>query len=124
MLKANPQYASQLNALENKLAEFISGQTETGMSPAVEQAIYARSQSKQDAESKRVADEAISRAARMGFTMPSGALMGSMQKARQAAADNNAAIASRDFFICTPSPDRPIPVWGPPHPRDHTHSAS
>lgn len=98
MLKANPQYASQLNALENKLAEFISGQTETGMSPDVEQAIYARSQSKQDAESKRVADEAISRAARMGFTMPSGALMGSMQKARQAAADNNAA-AAREIVV-------------------------
>jgi hypothetical protein len=98
MQKANPQYASQLDALETKLAEFISGQTETGMSPAVEQAIYARSQSRQDAESRRVADEAISRAARMGFTMPSGALMGSVQKARQAAADNN-ATASREIVV-------------------------
>lgn len=98
MQKANPQYASQLSALENKLAEFISGQTETGMSPAVEQAIYARSQSRQDAESRRVADEAFSRAARMGFTLPNGALMGSVQKARQAAADNNAA-ASREIVV-------------------------
>ncbi len=98
MQKANPQYASQLDALESKLAEFISGQTETGMSPAVEQAIYARSQSRQDAESRRVADEAINRAARMGFTMPSGALMGAVQKARQAAADNNAQ-ASREIVV-------------------------
>lgn len=98
MHKANPQYASQLSALEDKLAEFIGGQTETGMSPAVEQAIYARSQSRQDAESRRVAEEAISRAARMGFTMPSGALMGAMQKARQAAADNN-ATASREIVV-------------------------
>lgn len=98
MLKANPHYASQLNALENKLAEFISGQTETGMSPAVENAIYARSQAKQDAESRRVADEAINRASRMGFTMPSGALMGAMQKARQAGADNNAQ-AAREIVV-------------------------
>lgn len=98
MQKANPLYASQLDALENKLAEFISGQTETGMSPAVEQAIYARSQSRQDAESRRVSEEALSRAARMGFTLPSGALMGAMQKARQSAADNNAA-ASREIVV-------------------------
>jgi hypothetical protein len=91
--KISPQHASQMAALENKLAEFISGSTETGMLPAVENAIYSRSQSKQDAEARRVADEATTRAARMGFTMPSGALMGAMQKARQAGADNNAQSA-------------------------------
>ena len=94
----NPQYDSALATMESKLAEMVRGDTETGFSPAVEQAIYGRSQSKQDAEARRVSDEAMSRAARMGFTMPSGSLMGSLQKARQAAADNN-ATASREIVV-------------------------
>lgn len=98
MQEVNPQYSAQLTALEDKLAEYISGATETGFSPAVEQAIYGRSQTRQDAEAKRVTDEALTRAARMGFTMPSGALMGAMNKARQSAADNNAQ-ASREIVV-------------------------
>lgn len=96
--KISPDHDRHMRSLEDKLAEFVSGQTETGMSPAVENAIYARSQSKQDAEARRVAEEAISRAARMGFTMPSGSLMGAVQKARQSAADNNAA-AAREIVV-------------------------
>lgn len=98
MAEVNPQYRAQLDALEEKLAEFISGDIETGFKPAVEQAIYGRSQARQDAEAKRTADEALTRAARMGFTMPSGALMGAVNKARQAAADNNAQ-ASREIVV-------------------------
>lgn len=98
MREANPQYQSQLDALETKLAEFIRGDTETGFTPAVEQAIYGRSQARQAAEASRAADEALTRAARMGFTLPSGALMGAMNKSRQAAADNN-AVSSREIVV-------------------------
>jgi len=98
MSDVNPQYRAQLDALEAKLAEFVRGDTETGFSPAVERAIYGRSQARQDAEAKRVADEAMTRAARMGFTLPSGALMGAINRGRQAAADNNAQ-ASREIVV-------------------------
>lgn len=85
-------------ALEQKLQAFISGETQTGFAPVVEDAIYARSRAKQDAEAKRVADDAILRAARMGFTLPNGALVSSLNKSRQAASDNNAA-SSRDIVV-------------------------
>lgn len=93
LAKINPEYSTQLSRLERKIEEFASGATETGFTPAVEDAIYARSTAKQTAETQRVQAEALTVAARRGFTLPTGALMSAMQQARQAGADNNAAAA-------------------------------
>lgn len=91
LLKINPQYHSQLAAIEAQLTKYLAGGT--GLSPAVEDAIYTRARVKNDAESRRVRDGAFADAAGRGFTLPTGALMSITQQARQAGADNNAAGA-------------------------------
>lgn len=91
LLKLNPQYHAQMSAIEAQLTKYLQGGT--GLNPAVEDAIYARARSKQDAEARRVRDQALADAATRGFTMPSGALLSATQQARQAGADNNAAGA-------------------------------
>jgi len=94
----NPRYAEQLDRLESKLAEYLSGDTATGLKPEVEQRIYDRSQSRQDAEARRMEREAASRFARAGFTMPPGALQSAVLGVRQSAADNN-ANSSREIVV-------------------------
>jgi hypothetical protein len=94
----SPDHGRMYNDLVAKLHEFASGQTETGFSPAVENAIYERSKSKTNAETTRVQQDALLTAARRGFTLPSGALMSAMQQARQAGADNN-ATAAREIVV-------------------------
>lgn len=91
LAKHNPQYHAQMAAIEAQLTKYLNGGT--GLNTAVEDAIYERSRSKQDAEARRVRDAAWGDAAARGFTLPTGALMSSMQTARQAAADANAASA-------------------------------
>ena len=88
----NPQYNTQMAAIEAQLTKYLAGGT--GLNAAVENAIYARAQSKNDAEARRVRDAAYAEAASRGFTLPSGALMSAMQTARQAGADNNAKAAT------------------------------
>lgn len=96
MAKYNPEYAAQMGAIELQLTKYLSGGT--GLNEAVENAIYERSRSKNNAEALRVRDAALGDAASRGFTLPTGALMSSMQAARQAAADNNAA-AAREIVV-------------------------
>lgn len=91
MAKYNPRYAQQMEAIENQLSKYLAGGT--GMNAAVEDAIYTRSRSKQDAEARRVRDTTISDTAARGFTMPTGAMFSALQQARQGAADNNATSA-------------------------------
>lgn len=91
--KINPEYRGQLSRLEAKLQEYIDQPRGTGLSPAVEDAIYERMRGKGAAEARRVRDDAATSAARMGFTLPSGALMSAQQTARQEAANNNAKAA-------------------------------
>lgn len=97
LLKLNPQYHAQMSAIETQLTKYLQGGT--GLNPAVEDAIYARARSKQDAEARRVRDQSLSDAATRGFTMPSGALLSATQQARQAGADNNAAGAREIVVI-------------------------
>lgn len=91
LLKINPQYHAQLTRIESQLSKYMDGGT--GLDAAVEDAIYERSRSKQDAEARRVRDHAFADAAARGFTLPTGAMMSASQQARQAGADNNAASA-------------------------------
>lgn len=89
--KHNPRYHEQMARIESQLATYLAGGT--GIKPAVENAIYERARGKNDAEARRVRDQAYGEAAARGFTLPSGALMATMQQARQAGADNNARAA-------------------------------
>lgn len=92
LAQRNPQYSAQMAAIEAQLTTYLAGGT--GLNPAVENAIYARAQSKNDAEARRVRDAAYAEAAKRGFTLPTGALMSAQQAARQAGADNNAKAAT------------------------------
>lgn len=96
LTKINPQYHAQLARVEAQLTTYLNGGT--GLNPAVEDAIYARARSKNDAEARRVRDQALSDAATRGFTMPAGALLSATQQARQAGADNN-ATAAREIVV-------------------------
>ena len=89
--KYNPRFAEQMGRLEDQLAKYLDGGT--GLNPAVENAIYERARSKNDAEARRVRDSTIADAAARGFTIPTGAMASAIQQARQAGADNNAASA-------------------------------
>jgi len=92
MAKINPRYHEQLTRIEDQLAKYLDGGT--GLKPEVEDAIYSRARGKNDAEARRVRDQALNDAATRGFTLPTGALMSAMQQARQAGADTNARAAS------------------------------
>jgi hypothetical protein len=87
MEKMNPEYSAQLARMEGKLAAYVEGGT--GLSAAVENAIFERSKDKTNAEYRRTRDAAYADAARRGFTLPDGVLNASVQQARQAGADNN-----------------------------------
>lgn len=92
LAKVNPRFHDQMAALETQLDRYLAGGT--GLAPAVEDAIYSRARGKNDAEARRVRDQALSDAAGRGFTLPTGALMSAVQQARQAGADNNARAAA------------------------------
>lgn len=91
LLKLNPQYHAQMARIETQLTTYLNGGT--GLNPAAENAIYERARGKNDAEARRVRDQAYGDAASRGFTLPTGALMSVIQQARQAGADNNARAA-------------------------------
>lgn len=91
LTKINPEYHSQMAAIETQLTKYLQGGT--GLKPEVEDQIYTRARAKNDAESRRVIAAAYADTAARGFTMPTGALFSAAQQARQAGADNNAAGA-------------------------------
>lgn len=96
LAKVNPQYHTQMAAIEAQLTKYLAGGT--GLNAAAENAIYERARSKNNAEALRVRDAAYDEAASRGFTMPTGALMSALQLARQSGADNNAA-AAREIVV-------------------------
>lgn len=91
LTKRNPRFNEQMEAIEQQLKKYMQGGT--GLAANVETAIYQRSTGKNDAEARRVREQALGDAAKRGFTLPSGALMSAIQQARQAGADNNARSA-------------------------------
>lgn len=92
LTKLNPQYHAQMARIETQLSKYLDGGT--GLSPAVENAIYERARGKNNAEALRVRNQALHDAATRGFTLPTGALLSATQQARQAGADNNAKAAA------------------------------
>lgn len=92
LTKWNPQFHVQMGRIEEQLAKYLQGGT--GFTPAVENALYERSQGKNAAEARRLAKAALRDAADRGFTMPPGAALATVRAARQAAGDNNARAAT------------------------------
>jgi len=92
LTKLNPEFHSQMGKIEAQISTYLAGGT--GLNAAVEDAIYSRARSKNDAEARRVRDQSLNDAAARGFTMPTGAMLSSTQQARQAGADNNAKAAA------------------------------
>lgn len=92
LLKINPRFYSQMAAIENQLATYLAGGT--GLKPTVETAIYNRARERNDAEAARARDAAYAEAASRGFTIPSGALLASIARARQEAANNNSKVSA------------------------------
>jgi len=94
--KHSPGHHEQMARLEARLTEAMQGGT--GINPQVEDAIYARAQERNDVEAARVRDAAYGEAASRGFTLPTGALMAAIARARQDAANNNLK-ASSDIVV-------------------------
>ena len=94
--KINPKFHAQMASIESQLERYMAGGT--GIKPEVEDAIYSRAREKNDVEAKRVRDAAYSEAASRGFTLPTGALMSAVARARQEAANNNLK-ASSDIVV-------------------------
>lgn len=92
LTRHNPQYHTQMTAIETQLTKYLQGGT--GLNAAAENAIYERARGKNDAEARRVQAANWADAAARGFTLPNGALNAGNQAARQAGADNNARAAS------------------------------
>lgn len=92
LTKINPQYSTQMAAIESQLTKYLAGGT--GLSTTVEDAIYARAQAKNDVEAMRVQNAAFADAAARGFTLPTGVLVSALARARQEAANNNAKQAT------------------------------
>lgn len=88
LIKLNPQFHTQMAAIEDQLSRYLAGGT--GLSPTVENLIYGRAQGKATAEFRRAERAAYASAAGRGFSIPSGAAFSATQRARQDAADNNA----------------------------------
>lgn len=86
LTKYCPRYHSSLETLELKLSKFIDGGT--ALAPDVERALIERGRDRDQGEYRRVREAAWEEAAKRGFTLPSGALMSAIGKARQAAGDN------------------------------------
>lgn len=91
LAKINPQFHSQMAAIEDRLSRYLAGGT--GFTPAVENAIWNRAVDKIDGEFRRARDAAYDDAARRGFTLPAGALHSTLVQSRQAAADASARAA-------------------------------
>lgn len=92
----NPRYHAQMAAIEDKLERLMQGGS--GLSPAVEDAIYERARDKTHAEYRRAQDGAWKDAAARGFTLPPGALHAALLTSRLALAEANAR-AVQDIAI-------------------------
>lgn len=91
LVRINPLFHTQMEALEAKLTTFLEGGT--ALDPEVENAIFERGRGKVTAEFRRAMDTSLEAAAARGMTLPDGALNASMRQLRQGAADANARAA-------------------------------
>jgi len=92
----NPQYHTQLAAIEGQLTKYLEGGT--GLKPEIEEAIYNRARARNEAEAKKIQDSIFADTAARGFTLPGGAVMSALARARQDAA-NNANKTSNEIAI-------------------------
>lgn len=92
----NPQYHTQLAAIEDKLTAYLAGGT--GLPAAIEDQIYERARTKNAAEARRASDAAFDAMAGRGWTVPGASVAASIRASRQAASDNNAQ-AAREIAI-------------------------
>lgn len=91
-----PRFHTQLAAIEDKLTNYLAGGT--GLDATVENQIYERSRSKQEAEARRTSDAAFDQMAGRGWTVPGASVAAGIRAARQAAADNN-AMSAREIVV-------------------------
>ena len=96
LLKINPQYHAQLARIETQLTKYLDGGT--GLKPEIEEAIYNRARARNEIEAKKVQDAVFADTAARGFTLPGGAMMSALARARQDAA-NNANKTSNEIAI-------------------------
>lgn len=96
LVRFNPRYHEQVEAIEAKLSSCLVG--DSALSPDIEDAIYERAKGRDLAEARRVGRAAYANAAARGFTIPDGAAFGQDARARQAAADS-LARASNEIAV-------------------------
>lgn len=92
-----PEYASSLLAgLQAKLAERLAGGT--GLSPAVEQAIWDRARGRETTAAQANQDEIMRASEAFGFQLPTGTLAAQLREAQQGYYDKLSTL-SRDVAI-------------------------
>jgi len=89
--KVDPNFGKRFADLSAKLNSELDLQQ--SMTSETAHSLYAEAVDKNNADALRVRSQALTEAASRGFTLPTGALMSSVQQARQAGADNNARSA-------------------------------
>lgn len=92
LTRYNPRFHEQMESIENRLQRLMDGGS--GLTPAVENAIYERARDKSHAEYQRLRDSSWNDAAIKGFTLPNSVLVGALFSARQATADSNARMSN------------------------------
>lgn len=91
LARINPQFHTQMAALEAKLTRYLEGGT--ALDPTIENAIFERGRGKVTAEFRRAIDTAADAAAGRGMTIPDGAMNSAIRQLRQGAGDANARAA-------------------------------
>lgn len=93
-----PEYVSTLlNTVKAKLLEWVNG-VATGLSPDVEQALFDRGRSREDATALKEAAEVRRNFATSGFPSPAGAMHTALQDAAREASEKISAI-NREITI-------------------------
>jgi hypothetical protein len=87
-----PEFRTAMAKIEERLATYMEGGT--ALSPAIENAIYNRTLDKTNADARRASDEAWTKAARAGFTIPPATLLAQLQDVDQERRDGNARAAT------------------------------
>lgn len=83
----DPTHRSSMQRLTGAIDDMMAGGT--GIRPDVEQAIYNRARARNDAEAMRAQNAVMADIAARGFSMPNGAVLSAMNRARQEAATNS-----------------------------------
>lgn len=95
---AEPEYVSSLlDAIKAKLLEWVNGAA-TGLSEAVETALFNRGRSREDMAALREQEEIKRNFASTGFPIPPGAMQSALKESARQAADKTSSI-NRDIAI-------------------------